>query len=154
MTATMMSTPTRTSQHSVEVGAVSESLEIPVIEMVRPLPGFPEHRRFALVQLEPGSDLFSLTSLDEEGLRFLVVPPVHFFPDYAPEVGDDVVEDLQITSVADVLVLLVLNPGRSLGETTANLAAPLLVNPAARVAGQVVLDEVGLPVAAPLLAAS
>ncbi|MBZ5737798.1 flagellar assembly protein FliW [Nocardioides mangrovi] len=144
----MAPTPTETT---VEGGAVPESLEIPVIEMVRPLPGFPDHTRFALVQLEPGSDLFSLTSLDEEGLRFLVVPPMHFFPDYAPEVGDDVVEDLRIESAADVLVLVVLNPGAGLGDTTANLAAPLLVNPGARVAGQIVLDEPGLPVAAPLL---
>jgi flagellar assembly factor FliW len=131
--------------------AVAESAEIPVVEMVRPMPGFPEHRRWALVQLQPGSDLRSLTSLDEEGLRFLVVPPAMFFPDYAPEVGDDVVADLGIESAADVLVLVVLNAGSGLHDTTANLAAPLLVNPTNRRAGQVVLDEPGLPVAAPLL---
>ena len=131
--------------------AVAESAEIPVVEMVRPMPGFPEHRRWALVQLQAGSDLRSLTSLDEEGLRFLVVPPSPFFPDYAPEVGDDVVADLGIESAADVLVLVVLNAGSGLHDTTANLAAPLLVNPTNRRAGQVVLDEPGLPVAAPLL---
>lgn len=126
-------------------------IDIPVIELVRPIVGFPDHRRFALVRLHEASDLFSLTSLDQEGLRFLVVPPEHFFPDYAPEVDDDVVADLRIESATDVLVLLVLNPGGSLGETTANLAAPLLVNPGARIAGQIVLDEPGLPVSAPLL---
>ena len=129
----------------------SHTIEMPVIEMVRPMPGFPDLQRFALVQLEPGSDLCSLTSLDDPGLRFLVVPPTAFFPDYAPEVGDDVVDDLGIESAADVLVLVVLNAGSSLQETTANLAAPVLVNPSTRRAGQVVLDEVGLPVAAPLL---
>jgi flagellar assembly factor FliW len=126
-------------------------LEIPVIDMVRPLVGFPEHARFALVQLDGASDLCSLISLDEPGLRFLVVPPAAFFPDYAPEVGDDVVADLGIESASDVLVLVVLNAGAGLHDTTANLAAPLLVNPATRQAGQVVLDESGLPVAAPLL---
>ncbi|MEP9362238.1 flagellar assembly protein FliW [Nocardioides sp. CN2-186] len=129
----------------------SPAIEIPVIEMVRPMPGFPDHRRFALVQFDASSDLCSLTSLDEPDLRFLVVPPSAFFPDYAPEVGDDVVEDLGIGEAADVLVLVVLTPGASLEETTANLAAPVLVNPATRRAGQVVLDELGLPVAAPLL---
>jgi flagellar assembly factor FliW len=126
-------------------------LEIPVIDMVRPLVGFPDHERFALVQLDGASDLCSLISLDEPGLRFLVVPPAAFFPDYAPEVGDDVVADLGIESAADVLVLVVLNAGAGLHDTTANLAAPLLVNPATRRAGQVVLDESGLPVAASLL---
>jgi flagellar assembly factor FliW len=152
MTATivldMMGTPER-----VDGGTVAEShaIEVPVIDMVRPMPGFPDHRRFALVQLEDGGDLCTLTSLDEPEVRFLVVPPDAFFPDYAPEVGDDVVADLDIEQASDVLVLVVLNAGASLAETTANLAAPVLVNPSARRAGQVVLDEPGLPVAAPLL---
>lgn len=131
--------------------ADTHAIEIPVIEMVQPMPGFPDHRRFALVQMDGASDLCSLSSLDEPGLRFLVVPPAAFFPDYAPEVGDDVVADLGIEQVSDVLVLVVLNAGTSLHSTTANLAAPLLVNTATRRAGQVVLDEPGLPVAAPLL---
>jgi flagellar assembly factor FliW len=129
----------------------THGIEIPVIHMVRPMLGFPEHERFALVQLDGASDLCSLTSLDEPGLRFLVVPPAAFFPDYAPEVGDDVVDDLGIESAADVLVLVVLNAGTGLHDTTANLAAPVLVNPTTRRAGQVVLDEPGLQVATPLL---
>lgn len=131
--------------------AEPHAIEIPVIEMVRPMPGFPEHRRFALVQVDADSDLCSLTSLDEQGLRFLVVPPAGFFPDYAPEVDDDVVADLGIEDAADVLILVVLNTGSSLAETTANLAAPILVNSRSRRAGQVILDAPGLPVAAPLL---
>jgi flagellar assembly factor FliW len=155
MTATtaldMMAAPDRADGGTV---AENHPIEIPVIDMVRPLPGFPDHQRFALVQLDGASDLCSLISLDEPGLRFLVVPPAAFFPDYAPEVGDDVVADLGIESASDVLVLLVLNAGAGLHETTANLAAPLLVNPITRRAGQVVLDEPGLPVAAPLLGGS
>ena len=125
--------------------------DVPVIDMVLPMPGFPDHGRWALVRVDETSDLCSLTSLDEPGLRFLVVPPAAFFPDYAPEVGDDVVDRLGIESAADVLVLVVLTPGRGLDDTTANLAAPVLVNTATRRAGQVVLDGPGLPVSAPLL---
>lgn len=147
MTMTMMAPVPPTT----EGDTVAEALQIPVIEMARPLPGFPDHRRFGLVQIDPEGDLYSLTSLDEPGLRFLVVPPASFFPDYAPEVGDDVVADLQIERAEDVVVLLMLTPGAGLAETTANLAAPLLINPSARVAGQVILDNPGLPVAASLL---
>ena len=125
--------------------------DLPVIELVRPMPGFPERRRFALVQLDDDGVLCSLTSLDEPGLRFLVTPPGRFFPDYEPEVGDDVIGELGLDSAADVLLLVVLTAGDSLAATTANLAAPLLVNTATRRGGQVVLDGPGLPVAAPLL---
>lgn len=140
MTTAMMS-PTTT-----------DDAEVPVIEMVRPMPGFPEQRRFALVRLDEAGDLCSLKSLDDPELRFLVVPPSRFFPDYAPEVEDDVIADLEIESADDVLLLVVLNAGTSLSSTTANLAAPVLVNPATRRAGQIVLDEPGLPLAAPLIA--
>ena len=126
--------------------------DLPVIEMVRPMPGFPEQRRFALVRLDPDGDLCSMTSLDEPDLRFLVVPPARFFPEYAPEVEDDVVADLGIESDSDVLVLVVLTAGTSLASTTANLAAPVLVNTTTRRGGQIVLDEPGLPIAAPLIA--
>lgn len=126
--------------------------DIPAIELVHPLPGFPDQRRFALVQLDEDGVLCQLRSLDDPSLRFLVVSPVPFFPDYAPEVSDDVVEDLQIGSAEDVIVLLVLNAGDSLSTTTANLMAPVVVNTVTLRASQVILDDPTLPLAAPLVA--
>lgn len=126
--------------------------EFPAIELVQPLPGFPDHRRFALVQLDDDGVLCQLRSLEDPSLRFLVMPPVQFFPDYAPEIGDDVVAELRIRSVDDVIVLLVLNAGESLDTTTANLLAPVVVNTANRWARQVILDDPSLPLAAPLVA--
>jgi len=124
----------------------------PAIELVQPMPGFPGHRRFALVQLDDDGVLCELQSLEDPSLRFLVMSPVPFFPDYAPEVSDDVVEDLAITSTEDVIVLLVLNAGDSLSTTTANLMAPVVVNSATLRARQVILDDPSLPLAAPLVA--
>ncbi|MGO4256958.1 flagellar assembly protein FliW [Marmoricola sp. RAF53] len=126
--------------------------DIPAIELVHPLPGFPEQRRFALVQLDEGGVLCQLRSLEDPDLRFLVMPPVPFFPDYAPEVSDDVVADLEISSPDDVVVLLVLNAGESLGTTTANLMAPVLINTVTLRGSQVILDDPSLPLAAPLVA--
>ena len=131
--------------------AGEQMTDLPTLELVRPMPGFPDHRRFALVALDEDGVLCSLTSLEEEGLRFLVVPPGQFFPDYQPEVDEAVAAELGIEQAEDALLLVVLTAGASLSTTTANLAAPLLVNPATRQAGQVVLDQPGLPVAAPLL---
>lgn len=127
------------------------AVELPVIELVQPMPGFPEHRRFALVRMDEQSMLASLSSLEDPELRFLVVPPGRFFPDYAPEIGLDVAAELGVTSADDVLLLVVLTAGATLAETTANLAAPILVNTATRRAVQVILDAAQLPVAAPLL---
>ncbi len=130
---------------------VSVVEEIPVIELVEPMPGFPDLTRFALVRLDEDGVLCSLRSVDDPDLRFLVVPPAVFFPDYAPEIDDEVVRSLDITRAEDVLVLVVVNPGGGVEDATANLLAPVLVNTVSRRGGQVLLSE-DLPVRAPLLA--
>ncbi|MGA8257264.1 MAG: flagellar assembly protein FliW [Nocardioides sp.] len=126
--------------------------DIPVIELVHPLPGFPEAHTFALVQLDDAGLLCALRSIDDPELRFLVVPPQTFFPDYAPVVDDATVEDLAIESVDDVLLLVILTTGDGLAGTTANLLAPLLINTVSRRACQVILDDTKLSIAAPLVA--
>jgi flagellar assembly factor FliW len=126
--------------------------DLPVIELVHPMPGFPDRRRFALVSLDEDGVLCALRSLEDPELRFLVVPPAPFFPDYAPVVDDGVVDELQIVSSGDTLVLLVLRAGTSLADTTANLLAPVVVNTRTRRATQVILDDPSLSVSAPLVA--
>jgi flagellar assembly factor FliW len=127
--------------------------DIPIIELVQPMPGFPHLRRFALVQLDDDGLLCALRSIDEPELRFLVVPPAAFFPDYVAEVDEEVVAGLGITASEDALVLVVVNAGATLAESTANLAAPVVVNTATRLAQQVVLDNPALSLATPLVAA-
>jgi flagellar assembly factor FliW len=132
------------------VSEVTEIAEIPVIEMVEPMPGFPGLTRFALVRLDETGVLSSLSSVEDPSLRFLVVPPQVFFPDYAPEIDDATAAELGLERAEDTLLLVVVNPGDSTGAATANLLAPVLVIVATRRGGQVVLDE-DLPIRAPLL---
>lgn len=154
---TVMTKPTMEStmepvMQTVMEPRMSETETVPVIELVHPMPGFPDRRQFALVTLDEDGVLCALRSLEEPDLRFLVVPPGPFFPDYAPEVDDAVVSDLGIGSEDDALVLLVLKAGESLAETTANLLAPVVVNRRTRQAAQVILDDPSLSVRAPLVA--
>jgi flagellar assembly factor FliW len=79
-----------------------------------------------------------------------VVPPHVFFPHYAPVVDDATVAALGIRSAADVLALVVVNPGDSPAAATANLLAPVVINTATRQGAQVVLTD-DLPVRAPLI---
>ena len=126
--------------------------EIPVLELVEPMPGFPGQRRFALVRMDDAGVLCALCSLDDPDLRFLVVPPAAFFDDYFPVISDETVTVLGIESPDDVLVLAVVNPGESAASATVNLLAPVLVNTGNRRATQVILDDASLPVRAPLVA--
>ena len=136
-----------------ETTAETAAGELPTIEFSSPIPGFPEHRRFVLVRTTEDGLIYTLRSVDDPELRFLVVPPAPFFPDYAPEVSDKVIEQLASTRPEeDLLVLLVVTVGDRAEEATANLLAPVIIDRSTRRAVQVVLNE-NLPVRAPLLPA-
>jgi flagellar assembly factor FliW len=127
-----------------------ETAELPVLEFVAPMPGFAQERRFVLVRVDDAGMLYSLTSVDRPELRFLVAPPVPFFPDYAVDVDDEVLEALGGPDADELLVLLVINAGDQPGDASANLLAPIVVAQRSRRAVQLVLGRTGLPVRAPL----
>jgi flagellar assembly factor FliW len=125
---------------------------LPTVTLASELPGLPGLRHFVLVRLDEEGMLLSLRSLDADGIRFVVVPSVAFFPDYAPEIDDATVSALGLHTADDALVLLILTVGSSLRSSTANLRAPLVVNRHTLAAAQAVLaDE--YPIQAALLEA-
>jgi flagellar assembly factor FliW len=126
--------------------------DLPIIDFLSPMPGFAGHQRFVLVQLDTEGMLYALTSLHDNKVRFLVMPPGPFFPDYSPEVPQDSVELLGITEAEQVLLLLVVTAGEKAGDATVNLLAPILVDHSNRHALQVVLSGSDLPVRAELMA--
>src|SRR5689334_19337978 len=137
--------------HVIDAIENVETAELPVIEFVAPMPGFPALRRFVLVRLDDAGLLYALTSVDRPDLRFMVAPPAPFFPEYAVDVDDESLESLGSPDAEELLMLLVINPGEAVGEATANLLAPILVAQGSRRAVQLILSRTGLPVRAPLL---
>jgi flagellar assembly factor FliW len=134
---------TAATTHAPEVETV------PTLELVQPILGFPAARHFTIVD-HHDSLLRTLQCLDDTALRFLVVPPNVFYPEYAPVVSDQVVEDLEIVDESDVLLLVLLTAPDGLGTATVNLRAPLVINVRTRRAAQVVLEDQDHPLAAPL----
>jgi len=119
------------------------SLALPTIDLATPMPGFPAHRQFALVRLNEQGLLYAFTSIEDPSLRFLVAPPEPFFPDYAPEIDDEVFAALNTKDPDRLLLMVVITAG--VDETTANLLAPIVVDRDTRRAMQVILNGTGLP---------
>src|SRR2546423_9629472 len=128
---------------------VTETAELPVLEFVAPMPGFPEQRRFVLVRLEDEGVLYSLTSIEVPHLRFLVVPPTPFFPDYEIDIDNESLVALGLPEADDLLVLLVITAGDSLAGTTVHPKAPVVGNQRSPWAVQLSLGGSGPPRAAP-----
>jgi flagellar assembly factor FliW len=136
----------RTASRPIEANLTDPSLGLPTITMAVPMPGFPAHREFVLVRLNDDGLLYAFTSVEDPELRFLVAPPEPFFPDYAPEIDEDVFAALNTRDADRLLLLTVITAG--VNETTANLLAPIVVDRDTMRAIQVVLSGSGLPVRA------
>jgi flagellar assembly factor FliW len=135
-----------TSTASRPIGATMTDDGLPTITMAVPMPGFPAHREFALVRLHEEGLLYAFTSIKDPNLRFLVAPPEPFFPDYAPEIEDEVFAALNTKDPNRVLLMVVVTA--DVNETTANLLAPIVVDQDSRRAMQVILNGTSLPVRA------
>lgn len=137
---------TRTASRPIEATTIDPSLGLPTITMAVPMPGFPAHREFVLVRLHEEGLLYAFTSIEDPELRFLVAPPEPFFPDYAPEIDEDVFAALNTKDPDRLLLMVVITAG--VNETTANLLAPIVVDRDSMRAQQVVLTGSGYPVRA------
>lgn len=126
--------------------------DVPVLHFATGLPGFPDAHRFTLVPIgDADGGLFRLICLDAD-VQFVVAAPPVFFPDYAPEIDDEVAERLELADAEDAITLLVVTLADQLEQSTVNLLAPVVVNVRTREAAQVVLRSDVLPIRQLLLA--
>ncbi len=127
-------------------------LEIDLDKIIRfegGLFGFPTTQRFIL--LDPGGPgsapsqgrgwLRWLQSVDDRDLAFVVLDPTFFRPDYELSVEQETLARLELGSTEEGIVLVVATVPETPREITANLKAPILLNPHRRLAQQVILDD-------------
>ncbi len=135
---------------SERLGSV-EVDESKVLEFPDGLLGFPDARRFALVDAGDDATYFWLQALDDPHLAFLAAVPWAFFPDYEPELPEVDRAALDIVDPVDAVVLCLLTFTDE--AVTANLLGPLVVNATTRSGRQIVLGDSGYSAQVPLAGA-
>lgn len=110
-----------------------------LIEFADGLLGFPEHRRFALIQTAPDPVFFWLQSVEDPALAFVVCDPLGFLPDYQIPVRQDDVDQLAMRDLGDCQVLVIVN--RVEEWLTGNLLGPLVIGVQSRRGKQMVLAD-------------
>lgn len=118
---------------------VIEIAEDRVITFPSGVLGFPEHRRYCLLQ--PGDDacFFWLQSLDDQDLAFVVTDPTLFVGDYSVPIRAEQMTSLDLRSLEDAQVFVIVNKIDE--QLTGNLQGPLVINTVSRVGEQMVLAE-------------
>ena len=105
------------------------------------VPGFEGLRRFLLTMNPEHEPFVWLYSLDNPQVRFLMVNPLLFRPDYAPNMSREQLVDLKIDKKEDLylFVIVTLNPDHRL--STVNMAGPVLINLTRKLGKQVIIDD-------------
>ena len=114
------------------------------------VPGFERHRRFALLDDSKLAPFSWLQSLHDPLVGFLVVDPGMLMPDYEFDISDPDVELLDLDDPSAARVLSILVVPENVHAMTANLQAPLIVNPRKRIAKQVILTDERFPLRFPV----
>ena len=102
------------------------------------LPGFDHEHTFTLVEDSARAPLLILESEAAGGPHFYAVPVGAIDPAYEPQLSPDDLAALGLEQASGGLQFLALLALPENGPLTANLLAPVVVNPAARLAVQAV----------------
>jgi flagellar assembly factor FliW len=102
--------------------------------------GFPDHRRFVVMEHPTPSLLRWLLCVDEPNLAFAVADPADFFPTY--QLGrHEEIEALGVESADDLAVFTIVTIPGDPAAMSANLMAPVVVNVRTRMGRQVILEN-------------
>lgn len=110
-----------------------------IIQVKDGLLGFPNRRRFALIQTSPDPVFFWLQSVDDPNLAFVVCDPLEFVPDYQVPIRADDLRALGMRDLTDNQVLVIVN--KADGFLTANLLGPLVIGATSLQGRQMVLSD-------------
>lgn len=115
-----------------------------------PIYGYEDLERFALLSDdEAGEGLMWLQSVEQPDVCFILLDPAAIGIAYAPELPQETAELLRLAG-APAYRLIAVVP-ENFANTTVNLKSPIVINPEAKCAAQVIL-EADYPIRMPLFA--
>ena len=125
-----------------------------ILDFPQGLLGFPEEKRFALMEYKPDSPFYFLQSLADPDLTFLMINPFAFFNDYEFDMDDALMAEIGVTADNPPTVFNIATVKDKIENMTVNLAGPVLVNLRDRKAAQWVIEKTQFPTKYPLFPAA
>jgi flagellar assembly factor FliW len=120
------------------------TLEVPeesTVDFVHGIPGFPQARRFCLIEVKPGSRFKLLQCTHIANLAFVVMDPLLVAPDYPLPAVQEVATRLGIERDEPLAVAAIVTIPAPPARPTVNLLAPLAMGMRSRRGAQVVLHD-------------
>ncbi len=115
-----------------------------VINFKEGLIGFPEDKKYIIMDHKPGSPFMWLQSLTSPELAFVVMDPFQVYPDYLKEISPEEEREMETGNNEPVIIFAIVTiPGGRVTESTVNLMGPIVVDPEAKEGKQVILASSG-----------
>lgn len=115
--------------------------ETEVITLPNGLIGFPELKKYVLLDHDKESPFKWLQSIDDGTIAFVLINPLLFKPDYSVEVTETEVSELDLKKEEDAVISVIITMPSNPQNMTANLKAPLIFNLQNRNGKQVILNN-------------
>ena len=103
--------------------------------------GFSRYEKYVIIEREEDFPFQWLHSIEDPGLALVLTDPFLFFPDYRIEPDQKDLEELQVKDQKELIIYVIVTVPSDPDLTSANLMAPLVINPKKRIAKQLVLPR-------------
>jgi flagellar assembly factor FliW len=123
-----------------------------VLRLTEGIIGFPEWTRFILLNHREGSPFLWFQSVEKQDLAFVLMDPLDLVSDYDVDLSPEDSRLLHLDqSAAEMQALVVVNISKQTPpEITANLLAPVVINPEKKIGKQVILYQTDYSVRHPV----
>ena len=111
--------------------------------------GFPQYKRYVLLEPAPDSYFYWLQCTETPDLAFVVTDPSLFVSSYKVPIKPEQMDELGITSPEEAQVLVIVNKRENV--LTGNLQGPLVIHLHTRVGEQLVLSDRRFTTRVPLM---
>ena len=103
--------------------------------------GFPQEKKYLFLKLKEFEPFLWLQSVHKPDLAILLTDPLILLQDYKPEIPKREFEDIEILDLKKAEIYVTVTPSGKLNQSSLNLLAPIIINPAKRSGKQVVLKS-------------
>ncbi len=117
-----------------------------IITMVEPILGFPYAKRYVILNHKKESPFKWFQCVDDGSLAFVIINPKLVKPDYVVPLEEEDAKKLQLDSLDDAEVYVLVVIPEDPKKMTVNLRGPLVINRKKRLGKQVVIPDDSYPI--------
>jgi len=121
-----------------------------LIEFPLGLPGFEELHYFIILEVGQTKPIYWLQSTENKHIALPVILTFEIMEDYYIDIRDNELDELDIESQNDLLIMNVVVIPEQMEKMTVNLAAPIVINAVRGIGKQIIVDAKTMPIRMPI----